>query len=176
MTGAITSKFNRIERWNSHASIISRLWLSFAKTRSALKTLTFLTRDGSLNIHDGRPLLSDCLSQIRVQGSTRIGPRKLGAATTACHSDSNSSHPTPAKYGSAVLGLALPNVEELAGIVDHRKAGYSGPMASERVFPMLDAAVETKAHRLSGNRERDQGFNPEDCPSESALGKSTSTR
>jgi len=137
--------------------------LSFATTPSALKTLTFLSQAGGLSIHDGNPLLSDGLSRIPVQGSTRIGPRKLGAATTACHSGSDSPPPAPAKNGSAVLGLALPNVEKLAGIVDRRQAGYGRSMASERVCPVLVAAVERKPHRPSGDRERGQGFDPEDC-------------
>jgi hypothetical protein len=94
--------------------------LSFATIPSALKTLTFLSQAGSPSIHDGNPILSDSISQIPVQGSTRIGPRKLSAATTACHSGSDSPPPAPAKNGSAVLGLALPNVEKLAGIVDRR--------------------------------------------------------
>jgi hypothetical protein len=122
-----------------------------------------------------KPSLPDCLSKIRVQGSTRIGPRKP-SATTACHSGSNSSPPAPAKNGSAVLGLALPNVEELAGIIDHRKAGYGRSMASERICPILDAAVETKTYWSSENWGRDQGFDPEDCRSEPALGKPTGSR
>jgi hypothetical protein len=45
-------------------------------------------------------------------------------------------------------------------------------MASKGIGSILEAAVETKAYWSSGNRERDQGFNPEDCRSESTLGKS----
>ena len=48
--------------------------VSFATTPSALKTLTSLSQAGRLSIHDGNPLLSDGLSQVPVQGSTRIGP------------------------------------------------------------------------------------------------------
>jgi len=49
-------------------------------------------------------------------------------------------------------------------------------MASEWVCPVLDAAVEKKPHRSFGDREGDQGFDPEDCVGESDLGKSSSTR
>jgi hypothetical protein len=40
--------------------------LSFAKTPSALKSLTFLSQAGSLSAHDGNPPLSDSLFQILV--------------------------------------------------------------------------------------------------------------
>jgi hypothetical protein len=143
--------------------------LSFAKTQSALKTLMFLSQDGS-------PLLSNCVSQIGFQESRRICPRKPSTATTGCPSGSNSSPPAPAKNGLAVLDLTLPKVEELAEIVDHPKAGYSGSIASNGICFILAAPVETKAHRSPGNRGGNQGFNPEDCRSESALEKSTRTR
>jgi hypothetical protein len=37
------------------------LLLVFAKIASALKTLKFLSGGGSLSLHDGNPVLFDCL-------------------------------------------------------------------------------------------------------------------
>jgi hypothetical protein len=74
-------------------------------------------------------------------------------------------HPRSAKSESKVLGLALSNLGKLAGVIDRRKTGYSGSMASEKVSPILDAAVETKACWSSRNRDRNQRFNPKDSGS-----------